>query len=93
MSDARGEPLRRGDQNLDNKPHMTFYSKEHELSFVWDGLSPVIDVCVGGYAEPVYFEIAVPPALGVGDFPPQVLHDFATVCTRWIRDQTTLQES
>lgn len=90
MSDARGEPLRQGNQNADGKPHMTYYNREHHLSFVWDGLSRVIDVCVGGYAEPVYFEIPVTAALGVPDFPAQTLFDFASLCELWVKGHTTL---
>jgi hypothetical protein len=41
-------------QNADDHAHLAYYDKKHEVSFVWAGnLDEMIEVCPGGYAEPV----------------------------------------
>ena len=41
-------------QNADDHGHFAYYDKEHEVSFVWAGKpDEMIEVCPGGYAEPV----------------------------------------
>jgi hypothetical protein len=41
-------------QNADNHAHFAYYDKAHEVSFVWAGdPNEQIEVCPGGYAEPV----------------------------------------
>lgn len=49
------------DQNTDGTPHFTYYIKEDLLSFIWDGKSTYIEVCHGGYGEPVTDTISVYP--------------------------------
>jgi len=44
------EPDRQG---ADGQPHFAYYDKAHELSFIWDGKSTTVEVCAGGYGEPV----------------------------------------
>lgn len=42
-------------QDTDGKPHFTYYIKDGEASFVWDGsLHYTVDVRFGGYGKPVY---------------------------------------
>ena len=40
-------------QNADGMAHIAYFDVETQLSFVWDGKSVSIDVCHGGYGEPV----------------------------------------
>jgi hypothetical protein len=40
-------------QNDDGTPHMAYYDKSTLTSFIWDGKAAYIEVCVGGYGEPV----------------------------------------
>ena len=45
-------------QGQDGNVHLTYFDKEHQLSFVWDGSEgDWIDVSVGGYAEPMIAHI------------------------------------
>ena len=40
-------------QGRDGMPHLTYFDKRTQASFVWDGQSDVIEVSIGGYGEPV----------------------------------------
>ena len=41
-------------QNADDQAHFAYYDKAHDVSFVWAGNpDECIEVCPGGYAEPV----------------------------------------
>ncbi len=39
-------------QGADLTPHITYFDPRTQASFVWDGVSDVIVVNLGGYAEP-----------------------------------------
>lgn len=45
-------------QNSDGTPHFTYFDYDSQLSFVWDGLSPWIEVSLGGYGEPALDRIS-----------------------------------
>jgi hypothetical protein len=40
-------------QNADGTAHLAYFDRDTQLSFVWDCFSPFVEVCHGGYAEPV----------------------------------------
>lgn len=44
-------------QNADGTAHFTYFDEPTQLSFVWDGHSTHIEVCWGGYGEPVIDQI------------------------------------
>ena len=47
-------------QNADGTPHLTYFIKEGEASFVWSGdFDQPIQMCQGGYGEPVTMEIRI----------------------------------
>lgn len=46
-------------QGEDGTVHLTYYDKEHELSFVWDGKAGCVEVSHGGHGEPVIDRIEV----------------------------------
>jgi len=47
------------DQNEDGHPHFTYFDKPNQLSFIWNGLANEIEVCQGGYGEPVIDRIDI----------------------------------
>lgn len=49
-------------QNADGYPHLAYFDKATDTSYVWDGIRPTIQVCPGGYGEPVTREIPSPYA-------------------------------
>lgn len=46
-------------QNEDGTPHITYFDFLSQTSFVWDGESTQVEVCHGGYGEPVVDTIDV----------------------------------
>lgn len=67
-------------------PHLTFFWQPLQLSFVWNGLSEAIDVCHGGYGEPVALHL--PAFVSVGT-PADILDRFREHCVRWMKDSST----
>lgn len=65
---------------------MTYFWAPLALSFVWDGESEAVDVCHGGYGEPVAFRI---PALVASGSPASILESFRRRCVEWMRDPLT----
>jgi LPS sulfotransferase NodH len=73
-------------QNEDGTAHFTYFDKETQLSFVWDGKSDRVEVSHGGYGEPVMDEIRIDhgyhlmrdTAYGWTDW-------FATLCIAYIK--------
>ena len=47
-------------QGADGTPHMAWFDKRTQASFIWDGRSAHIEVSLGGYGEPVDHYIAAP---------------------------------
>lgn len=71
----------------DGTPHLSYYLDGRNLSFVWDGESDHIDVCIGGYAEPVYYEIPVEPV------PLVSVSGFKVICDRWAAENPEISEA
>ena len=67
-------------------PHMTFFWLPLQLSFVWNGLSEAIDVCHGGYGEPVALHL---PAVVSPGLAADVLESFREHCVRWMQDPSS----
>lgn len=59
----------------DGKAHVAYYDHERSISYVWDG-GGIIEVCPGGYGEPViarlkatYDMVTAPtPEVALGEF-------------------------
>lgn len=75
-------------QNADGTAHIAYYDVRGEgYSYVWDGKSPNIQVCVGGYGEPVDHTI---PAVSIWqvdnlDWPvdlTEMLSEFEDTCAQ-----------
>lgn len=68
-------------QNADGYPHLAYFDKATDTSYVWDGIRPTIQVCPGGYGEPVTREIPSPHAteLKLSRFK-DILAEFAHLC-------------
>lgn len=47
-------------QGADQHVHLTYFDQATQASFVWDGISEVVEVSIGGYAEPVDHTIPAP---------------------------------
>ena len=47
-------------QANDGGAHFAYYDDAKSASFVWDGSNPEIQVCIGGYGEPVDHTIPAP---------------------------------
>lgn len=47
-------------QNADQQAHLAYFDIRTQASFVWDGRDTRIQVCLGGYGEPVDHTIAAP---------------------------------
>lgn len=52
-------------QAEDGGSHVAFFDERSQASFVWDGVSETIQVCIGGYGEPV--DHTIPAPFGGGD--------------------------
>lgn len=80
-------------QSEDGRPHLTYYIWPHTLSFVWAGEpDEEVEVCVGGYGEPVQFTfsprtIEDVTGLKLTQMPdaPVLLAAFKTTCDAWAR--------
>lgn len=72
-------------QNENNKPHFTYYDDNRDLSFVWDGENPFIEVCPNGYGEPAEYSIwhVHGPNPQVADTPLKWLKWFESTCLEW----------
>jgi hypothetical protein len=79
------------DGGLDSigSPHLTYYWAPLHLSFVWNGVSEAIDVCHGGYGEPVSLRV---PSLVTKGTPAEVLAAFRNHCADWMRDPRRWKE-
>ena len=55
-------PRGRHYQSNDGTAHMTYSDLPSLRSYVWDGYSESIHVSIGGYSEPVAYEIPAPAA-------------------------------
>lgn len=75
-----------GVQGALGSPHFTYFWQPLQLSFVWNGMSEAIDVCHGGYGEPV--SLHLPSFVAVG-MPAEVLGAFRDHCVRWMKDPRT----
>lgn len=75
----------------DGQAHVAYFDFRSQASFVWDGMSEVIDVCIGGYGEPVDHTISADVVVRNGRIYPlegEVRHNpsmanlnwFAAVC-------------
>lgn len=72
------------EQSTDGNPHMSYYIGEHQLSFVWDGAEPFVEVSHGGYGEPVIDSF---PINGSGlSSPLGTVEFFARRCDDYIRN-------
>lgn len=74
------------EQAADGTPHLTYYIRDRHLSFVWDGETPYIDVCIGGYAEPVYYRIPIEPVSLVS------VTGFGLICQMWADENPDISE-
>lgn len=54
-------------QNADGQSHIAYFDERTQASFVWDGASDTIEVCIGGYGEPVD-HVILAPEIGRGKF-------------------------
>ena len=73
-------------QNDDGTPHFAYYDKPNQLSFIWDGRSPCIEVSHGGYGEPVVDHIPVNGRAGISSASSTRWMDwFQLVCTNYVR--------
>jgi hypothetical protein len=72
--------------SADGVPHFTYYT--HEYSFVWDGLDSHIEVCPGGYGEPVRWRFRA-PYISSSASPAATLGAFGRACDDWIKEDRT----
>ena len=71
--------LRMPTQCADGKAHIAYFDPETQLSFVWSGdKNAMIEVCHGGYGEPVTAVFNPPYLVSV--------KGFASVCNAWIKE-------
>ena len=73
-------------QNEDGVPHLAYFNKEFNLSFVWSGqVGEPIDICPGGYGEPAVHQILMDTGQALKE---ASIHDwlawFRGVCEEWI---------
>ena len=74
--------------STDGVPHLTYYRKDHHLSFVWTGeagpYTPV-EVSYGGYGERVLWTIDTEVLGGVLSLTiQQMIQGFGEVCDWWV---------
>jgi len=58
-------------------PHFTYYEERYHLSFIWDGVADHVEVCLGGYGEPVIDTIplhSMPPELSSSEWMAWFMH-------------------
>lgn len=73
-------------QNEDGRVHFTYFDKPTQLSFIWDGFSDYIQVCHGGYGEPVVDMIRIPSTTHIAqDTPVGWVAWFRITCNNYIR--------
>ena len=78
------------EQNCDGWAHMTYYDKSRQLSFVWDGGHDYVDVCHGGYGEPVYARFSIDRGwrnTSEADRYSTSVDYFRDQCDKWIEDR------
>lgn len=75
-----------GEPGSPGSPHLTYFWQPLQLSFVWNGLSEAIDVCHGGYGEPVALHL---PSFVASGTPAAVLDAFRDHCVQWMKDPRT----
>ncbi len=75
------------DATLDapGSPHFAYYWRPLQLSFLWNGWAEAIDVCHGGYGEPVVMRI---PAIVTWGGPLECLGAFREQCDTWMKDSS-----
>jgi hypothetical protein len=71
-------------QDADGDAHFTYFDKNTQASFVWDGESPVVQVSLGGYGEPVFSRFPIQYAMMERDTPKMVLTWFKVACDIWL---------
>lgn len=85
---GRVKPRTARQQNEDGTAHIAYYDARGEgYSYIWDGVSDNIQVCIGGYGEPVDHTI---PAIsmwsdGNEDWPSSlgdILEEFEDTCAQ-----------
>lgn len=75
-------------QGEDGIPHFAYYDTGRQLSFIWNGLSPHIQVCPGGYGEDPMFTIYLPVNTGsIKNTPVGWLAYFKQACLRFIEEK------
>jgi hypothetical protein len=72
-------------QNEDGRAHLAYFDKPHQLSFIWDCYDPVIQVCYGGYGEPVTDTIEVTQYLRDPKSPATTATRFEVVCMEYVK--------
>lgn len=75
-------------QAEDGTAHIAFFDKESCTSFVWNltqGTS--VDVCPGGYGEPVQDQFGLDPAIATDYELPDLLRLFAGSCMAYLQAQ------
>lgn len=50
-----------GRHDADGSAFMEFFDVRTQASFIWDGESDAVQVCIGGSGEPIDHEIPAPP--------------------------------
>lgn len=72
-------------QSEDGVPHLAYYDKETLLSFIWDGHSDEIQICKGGYGEPVWDTISLDGAEDPGPMPiASWVYWFGATCKKYV---------
>ena len=75
-------------QNSDGVPHFDYYDAPNQLSFVWDGFSPSIEVRYGGDGEPIVDQIEIPAgSFSSSRTPSRWLAWFQVVCQLYIKQK------
>ena len=90
--------LDRKNQNADEMAHLAYFDQRTQLSIVWDGRKAKMQVCEGGYAEPVKTTIPSPFAstdlgrMGPLDDFGVVIDEFTFLCRQYCKKQSTFGE-
>jgi hypothetical protein len=69
-------------QNADGTAHIAYFDKATETSFVWNGVEDVVEVCRGGYGEPV--SDTFPLMTYAVDNARTLLRSFEDACQRYL---------
>lgn len=77
-------------QNADGCPHFAYFDADLQLSFVWDGRSDHIEVCYGGYGEPVSDRLPVDLTTVRLTWPAFALMQFQVRCEQYVAEKLGL---